>query len=68
MATVIRKLILTDEERRQVRGLLDEVIQVPSMINQYALMEKAAIYAQELPRRIRQEFYDLSVMKKRRRS
>lgn len=58
MATVIRKLILTDEERRQVRGLLDEVIQVPSMTNQYALMEKAAIYAQELPRRIRQEFYD----------
>lgn len=58
MATIAKKLILTNQEQQQIRGLLDEIIQVPTMTNQYTFMEKAALYAQELPRRIREEFYD----------
>ncbi|HEF4763044.1 TPA: TauD/TfdA family dioxygenase [Pseudomonas putida] len=58
MATIIKKLIISEKECQQVRGLLDEIIEIPAMKNQYAFMEKAALYAQELPRRIRQEFYD----------
>lgn len=58
MATITKKLTLTNQEQQQIRGLLDEIIQVPTMKNQYAFMDKAAVYAQELPRRVRQEFYD----------
>jgi hypothetical protein len=58
MATLVKKIILTNQEQQQIRGLLDEIIQVPTMTIQYNFIEKAALYAQELPRRIRQEFYD----------
>jgi hypothetical protein len=57
MATIVKKLILTNQQKQQIRGLLDEIIQDPRMSNQYRFMEKAAVYAQELPRRIREEFY-----------
>ncbi|VVN90734.1 hypothetical protein [Pseudomonas fluorescens] len=57
MATVVKKLILTNQQNQQIRSLLDEIIQDPEMTNQYCFMEKAALYAQELPRKIREEFY-----------
>jgi hypothetical protein len=58
MATIVKKITLTDQEMQQVRGLLDEIMQVTQMTDQYKFMESAVLYAQELPRRIRQEFYD----------
>lgn len=58
MTTKIIKLELLTQEIQQIRGLLDEIIQEPGMTNQYSFMEKAALYAQELPRRIREEFYN----------
>ncbi len=58
MATLVKKIIITNQEKQQIRGLLDEIIQVPTMTSQYNFIEKAALYAQELPRRIRQKFYD----------
>ncbi|MFJ4352972.1 TauD/TfdA family dioxygenase [Pseudomonas sp. NPDC089428] len=58
MATTIRHITPTLHEKQQIRGLLDEIIREPDMTNQYSFMEKAALYAQELPRSIRQVFYD----------
>ncbi len=58
MATVVKRLIPTILEKQEIRGLLDEIIKAPEMTNQYSFMEKAVLYAQELPRRIREEFYD----------
>lgn len=58
MTTKIINLELLTQEKHQIRGLLDEIIQNPTMTNQYSFMEKATLYAQELPRRIREEFYN----------
>jgi len=58
MTTTVKRLILTNNEKQQIRGLLDEIIKEPEMTNQYSFMEKAVLYAQELPRSIRKEFYD----------
>lgn len=58
MVTEVKKLVLTHSEKLKIRGLLDEIIKEPGMTNQYSFMEKAVLYAQELPRRIRQVFYD----------
>lgn len=58
MATTVRQLIPSHHEKRHIRGLLDEILREPGMTNQYCFMEKAVVYAQELPRRIREEFYN----------
>lgn len=57
MTTVVKKLIPSDQEKKQIRCLLDKIIEEPGMENQYLFMDKAVLYAQELPRRIREEFY-----------
>ncbi|WP_166362294.1 TauD/TfdA family dioxygenase [Pseudomonas akapageensis] len=57
MTTVVKKLVPSAQEKQQIRSLLDEIMKEPGMGNQYLFMEKAALYAQELPRRIREEFY-----------
>ena len=58
MATVAKRIALTTHEKQQIRGLLNEIIKQPEMTNQYRFMEKAVLYAQELPRSIREEFYN----------
>ncbi|KAB0489339.1 Taurine catabolism dioxygenase TauD, TfdA family [Pseudomonas vancouverensis] len=58
MTTTIEKITLSEQEQQQIRGLLDEVMQIPMMTNQYAFMESSALYAQELPRRVRRKFYE----------
>jgi L-asparagine oxygenase len=57
MATKVKRLILDEQEKIKVRILLDEIVQDHSMTNQYVFMEKAVLFAQELPRRVREEFY-----------
>ncbi|MGN8275390.1 TauD/TfdA family dioxygenase [Pseudomonas sp. SMN5] len=58
MTTKIQKIILEAQEKIQIRSLLDEIIKDPALTNQYNFMEKATLYAHELPRRVREEFYD----------
>ena len=43
MATTIRHITPTFHEKQQIRGLLDEIIREPDMMNQYSFMEKAAL-------------------------
>lgn len=57
MATPIKTIVPTNKEKREIRALLDEITQNPSMEDQFYFLDKATIYAQELPRRIREELY-----------
>jgi len=58
MVTSVKRILLSRAEHVQVRSLLDEILREPEMSNQYSFMEKAALYAHELPRGIREAFYD----------
>ena len=58
MVTSVKRILLSRAEHVQVRSLLDEILHEPEMSNQYSFMEKAALYAHELPRGIREAFYD----------
>lgn len=58
MVTEVKRVVLTRHEKQRVRDLLDEIIKVPEMKNQYRFIEKAVVYAQELPRSIRERFYE----------
>jgi len=57
MATVVKTLTLVEQEQRHIRGLLAEILGEPGMTDQYLFMDQAALYAQELPRRVREAFY-----------
>lgn len=58
MTTSILRLELTDQERRSICALLDELLADPRMSDQDVLLDQAHLIAQDLPRRIREVFYD----------
>jgi hypothetical protein len=55
--TTVLNLEVTPSERVQIRSLLDDIMADRSMLNQYKYLEHAHVFAQELPRRIRETFY-----------
>ncbi|GHH71736.1 hypothetical protein GCM10018793_07610 [Streptomyces sulfonofaciens] len=58
MATEVLRLELTSEEAAKTRELLEEILADPRMTDQFFFLEKAAVLAHELPRRVRETLYD----------
>lgn len=57
MSTSITELQVTPEEAIQIRALLDDILSDEQMTDQHYFVERAHVLAQELPRRVREEFY-----------
>lgn len=55
--TTVLNLEITDAEAARIRGLLDDIMTDPGMLDQYSFLEHAHVLAQELPRRVRETFY-----------
>lgn len=55
--TIVKKITPTKSESESIRELLDYIIFERKLTNQYEFLEEAPIFAHELPRSIREEFY-----------
>ncbi len=55
--TTVLHLEVTDPEAARIRALLAEITADRALLDQHAFLEHAHLFAQELPRRIRQTFY-----------
>lgn len=57
MSTQITRLCLDPEEAKSISALLREIEADERNLDQYLFLERASVFAQELPRRIRETFY-----------
>lgn len=57
MVTTVERLSPTTQESLHIRGLLNEIMNNDALRLQESFLENSIIYAQELPRRIREIFY-----------
>jgi L-asparagine oxygenase len=58
---MLNKVILADEDRKAVRDLLVEIRCDPKNLEESSFLERAALFAQELPVRIREAFYEFKL-------
>lgn len=57
MTTAVTQIELMPEEASQIRSLLAEIRSDQRLLNQHCFLEEATVFAQEMPKRIRQAFY-----------
>jgi len=54
-------LKLTDTEHEEVRELVDRIAMEPTNHEEFSFLQRAAVYAQRLPPRIRETFYEFKL-------
>ncbi|NDK98785.1 hypothetical protein [Photorhabdus bodei] len=55
--TYIKEIKPEQSESKVIKDLIDHIVFDEKLDNQYDFLERASIFAQELPRSIREEFY-----------
>jgi L-asparagine oxygenase len=58
---VITRVLVTADEQIKIRGLIGEIAAARESLSEDVFLERAAIFGQELPRRLREIFYNLKL-------